>query len=316
MGKLECPNYRNGFTYRYEETWVDMYGDTLSPGVGMFISARDGVIDTQPVITDPKSHLSAPQTLPVVSIIPTTLTATRPTVSHAVHSGSKWYKDGVEIPGATGVELSVSELGTYKYEETWVDEFAVQLHPSQSIVIHANTGVINSPPVITDSNGGYIPTSMTAASASVSDSTLTSSKWYKDDEISGETGSTYYTSEMGTYKYEEVWVDDLGNVLTTSTTSVITAHAGVIDAQPTLASSDGTYYPTTLTVSRPTVSNHVTYLGSKWYKDDVEISGATGFEYEATEMAVYKYEETWVDIFGTQLKPTVSANLLLLVPVL
>ena len=117
-------------TYRYEETWVDMYGDTLSPGVGMFISARDGVIDTQPVITDPKSHLSAPQTLPVVSIIPTTLTATRPTVSHAVFSGSKWYKDGVEIPGATGVELSVSELGTYKYEETWVDEFAVQLHPS------------------------------------------------------------------------------------------------------------------------------------------------------------------------------------------
>ena len=298
-------------TYRYEETWTDMYGDSISPSVSMFISARDGVIDTQPVITDPKSHLSAPQTLPVVSIIPTTLTATRPTVSHAVFAGSKWYKDDVQISGASGVELSVSELGTYKYEETWVDEFGVQLFPTQSIVIHANNGVINSAPTISDSNGGYIPTLMTASSASVSDSTLTSSKWYKDDvEISGVTGSTYYTTEMGTYKYEEIWIDDLGNQLTTSTTSVITAHAGVIDAQPTLASSDGTYYPTKLTVSRPTVSNHVNYLGSKWYKDDVEISGATSFEYQATEMAVYKYEETWVDIFGTQLHPTVSLNVL------
>ena len=298
-------------TFKYEETWIDMYGDEVTPSVSMFVSARDGVIDAQPVITDPKSHLSAPQTLPVVSIIPTTLTASRPTVSHAVFGGSKWYKDDVEIVGITGVELAVSELGTYKYEETWVDEFGVQVLPTQSVVIHANNGVINSPPSISDSNSGYIPTLMTAVSASVSDSTFTSSKWYKDDvEISGATGSTYYATEMGTYKYEEIWIDDLGNQLTTSTTSVITAHAGSIDAQPTLASSDGTYYPTTLTVSRPTVSNHVTYLGSKWYKDDVEISAATGFEYQATEMAVYKYEETWVDIFGTQLHPTVSANIL------
>ena len=33
------------------------------------------------------------------------------------------YKDDVELVGIVAKELSVSELGTYKYEEVWTDEF-------------------------------------------------------------------------------------------------------------------------------------------------------------------------------------------------
>ena len=50
----------------------------------MFVSARDGSIDSQPTIDSSNG-----------TYYPTTLTATRPTVSHAVFSGSKWYKNGV-----------------------------------------------------------------------------------------------------------------------------------------------------------------------------------------------------------------------------
>ena len=67
------------------------------------ISALPGSVDVPPTITNPKSHLSAPQTLPVVPVIPTTLTATSPTVSNATFVSAQWYKNGSPVTGATGL---------------------------------------------------------------------------------------------------------------------------------------------------------------------------------------------------------------------
>ena len=89
---------------------------------------------------------------------------------------------------------------------------------------------------------------------------------------------------MGTYKYEETWVDDLGTTITTSDSSVITAYAGAISTQPSVSSSNGVYYPSTLTATPATVAN-ANLVGYKWYQDDVEIPGATGLVvYQATAM--------------------------------
>ena len=171
-------------------------------------------------------------------------------------------------------------------------------------------GQIVTPPSISDPNGGYVPTMLTATSAVVSDATLSSSKWYKDDvEIPGATGLQYYATELGTYKYEETWVDVFGNQLFPSLSAVIDAYAGVIDAQPTISSSNGVYSPTTLTATAAVVSN-ATLIGSKWYKDGVEVPGETGLSINIpeTEGGIYKYEEIWTDAFGTQLLPTLSAS--------
>ena len=176
--------------------------------------------------------------------------------------------------------------------------------------VEISAGQIVTPPSISDPNGGYIPTMLTATSAVVSDATLSSSKWYKDDvEIPGATGLQYYATELGTYKYEEVWVDVFGNQLFPSLSAVIDAYAGVINAQPTITSSNGVYSPTTLTATPASVSN-ATLTGSRWYRDGVVISGSSGLSINIPENegGIYKYEETWTDAFGTQLLPTLSAS--------
>ena len=80
----------------------------------------------------------------------------------------------------------------------------------------------------------------------------------------------------------------------------------VISVNCTLvASSD--YQPSTLTATEPTVIN-----GTKvesypaWYKDDVEIAGATGLTYQVTDTGpgVYMYKERWVGVNGVSVFPT------------
>ena len=189
----------------------------------------------------------------------------------------------------------------------WNGSFWVNIKNSLEI----DPGQIVTPPSISDPNGGYIPTMLTATSAVVSGAVLSSSKWYKDDvELPGSTGSfQFYATEIGTYKYEEIWVDTFGTQLFPSLSAVIDARAGVIDAQPTITSSNGVYSPTTLTATAAVVSN-ATFVGSKWYKDGVEVPGETGLSINilAHEGGIYKYEETWTDSFGTQLLPTLSAS--------
>ena len=177
--------------------------------------------------------------------------------------------------------------------------------------LEIDPGQIITPPTISDPNGGYIPTMLTATSAVVSGATLSSSKWYKDDvELPGSEGSLqFYATDTGTYKYEEIWVDTFGTELFPSLSAVIDARAGVIDAQPTITSSNGVYSPTTLTATAAVVSN-ATLVGSRWYKDGVEIPDSSGLSINilAHEGGIYKYEETWTDHFGTQLIPTLSAS--------
>ena len=69
--------------------------------------------------------------------------------------------------------------------------------------------------------------------------------------------------------------------------------------------------PATITASAAQVSNATLFI-TKWYKDDVEIVGATGSTYTATEPGVYRYEERWADNAGNVLTPSLNKTIELL----
>ena len=249
--------------------------------------------------------------------------ATVPAPTADNHFATKLYTDTTASTAPTSITNTISNTAPSNPSEgdfwtntsqniislnIWKESSSSWVNVKNSIEI--STGQIVTPPSISDPNGGYIPTMLTATSAVVSDATLSSSKWYKDDvEIPGATGLQYYATDTGTYKYEEIWVDTFGTQLFPSLSAVIDARAGVIDAQPTITSSNGVYSPTTLTATAAVVSN-ATLVGSRWYKDGVEIPDSSGLSINilAHEQGIYKYEETWTDHFGTQLLPTLSAS--------
>ena len=258
----------------------------------------------------PGSIISPPSILDDNSgYIPAMLTAVSANVSDATLASSKWYKDDVEIPGATGLQFYATDIGTYKYEEVWEDTFGNQLFPSLAAVIDARAGVILSQPTVSSSNGDYIPTVLTATPGVVADAEFAGSQWYKDGvEIPGETGTTLSVSDIGIYMYRESWTDFFTTELLPVIAVTIDARAGIIATQPTITSSNGDYIPTVLTATRADV-DHATFVGSKWYKDDVEIPGETGTTLSVSDIGVYKYEEVWTDYFSTEFLPALSATI-------
>ena len=80
------------------------------------------------------------------------ITATSAVVSDAYYVSSKWYKNDVEIPGATGFQYYATEDATYKYEEIWVNAFEDEVLPTTNIVI-SDALVITTPTVLTPPDG-------------------------------------------------------------------------------------------------------------------------------------------------------------------
>ena len=85
-----------------------------------------------------------------------TLTATEPTVINGtkVVDHPAWYKNDVEIPGATGLTYTATESGTYKYEERWVGDNSESVYPSAQVTINKST--VAQPTVIAPANGAGI----------------------------------------------------------------------------------------------------------------------------------------------------------------
>ena len=140
-------------------------------------------------------------------------------------------------------------------------------------------GAIVSQPTLSATNSGYAPATFTATAPTVSNATFYSRKWYKDDvEIPGETDLTYYATEIGTYKYEETWADETGNVLTPSVSQTLLLLAL---AAPTITGpADGVNIDSvTFTSSEPVVTtgtvNSWTNANAEWQlADDSLFSGA------------------------------------------
>ena len=148
---------------------------------------------------------------------PSTLTATGATVINGtkVESHAPWYKDGVEIAGATGLTLNVTAPGVYKYEERWVGGDGSSVYPSATVTI--KKAVIAKPTVIAPANGAgvggdtkYKP--MTSAVDSVKDDELPSNSKFVDGQITL-AGSTNYVN--GKNNWNDIFAND------TNTASVV-----------------------------------------------------------------------------------------------
>ena len=137
----------------------------------------DAELVSPPTIINP--NLSNPSGF--VKIIPTMLTRQHAVVNHARFIKSQWYKDGVAIAQHTDSDeiYYVTEVGTYKYEETWVDDFGVELLTSETMVINAETGTINEQPIMVSTNGSVVPTTLNVTRPTVSDATYFETKWMK-----------------------------------------------------------------------------------------------------------------------------------------
>jgi len=75
-------------------------------------------------------------------------------------------------------------------------------------------GAIVEQPQMTADNLNYAPATITATPPVMANSSLFSSKWYKDGvEIEGAGGFVLAATQPGTYRYEETWGDEAGNIL-------------------------------------------------------------------------------------------------------
>ena len=89
------------------------------------------------------------------------------------------------------------------------------------------------------------------------------------------------------------------------------AAVGVVVSLPSLSATNAEHAPATITAAAAQVSGATLFV-TKWYKDDVEIVGATGSTYVATEPGVYRYEERWADAAGNVLTPSLNKTIELL----
>jgi hypothetical protein len=206
----------------------------------------------------------------LVGCATTTLTA----VTNAITPSFTWYKDNVEISGATASTLVVTISGAYKVEV--ID--GVTGCENTSI---ATNVVINPLPTvaITGDLTACITTTLTTNTNAVTPSYV----WYENDVLlPGETASTLVVTSSGNYKVKVT--DGVTGCENTSTSASVTINQFpyvAIEGELTACAT------TTLTVITDAVSP--TY---EWFKNNVEIVGATGSSLVVTSSGDYKAEVT------------------------
>ena len=114
-------------------------------------------------------------------------------------------------------QIAYDQMSTLNDDDLFCVERDGVSYKVEAQYVGAASGAIVSQPTLSATNSSYAPTTFTATSPTISNATFYSRQWYKDDVIiPGATDLTYYATEIGTYKYEETWADEAGNVLTPS----------------------------------------------------------------------------------------------------
>ncbi len=193
-----------------------------------------------------------------------------------------WFKDGITIWNATGTTYTATQVGTYKAVVTGT-VIGITCTNEDEIIISAEVIVCSTPDLGSDKSfpGGSVV--LDANITLKSGETIT---WYKDGiTIWGINTTTYTATAIGTYKAvttrpgctEE---DEVIVALTTCST-------------PDLGKDASLCVGTTITLDASIVL--ATGESLKWYKDNIEISGATATSYSANAIGTYKAEVTTTD---------------------
>ena len=189
----------------------------------------------------------------------------------------QWFKNGVEIPGATSSSYSISSA-----QKTDAASYTVRVaNAAGSAVSSAAVLTVISPPSISEQPASQTVTIGSAITFSVTattgNGTLTY-QWFKNGvEISGATSSSYSigsAAETDAASYTVRLSNAAGTV--TSLEAILTViTAPAISAQP-LSQTVNAGSPVTFSVTATTGNGT---LGYQWLKNGVEISGATAASY-------------------------------------
>ena len=145
-------------------------------------------------------------------------------------------------------------------------------------------------------------------------------KLYVDSALSAASGNAVSPTAPTNPSVGSFWTDTSVNPSSLKTwngsmwiefAGTAAAAVGVVVSLPSLSATNLEHAPATITASAAQVSNATLFI-TKWYKDDVEIDGATGSTYVATEPGVYRYEERWADNAGNVLTPSLNKTIELL----
>ena len=242
-------------------------------------AATSTVLDALPTITTPVITGTAEEGL--------TLTASASSGQGDNPVAYQWQQDGANIAGATGSTFAVGEAN----EGHTLDVIATSTNDNgvtTSATSAATAAVLDAAPTVTTpliTGTAQEGQTLTASASSGQTDNAVTYQWQHDGiNIAGATGSTYLVKEGDegfTIEVKATATNDNG--VTTSATSAVTS--SVLDALPTITTPTitGTAREgVTLTASASSGQddNPVTY---QWQQDGVNIAGATGSTYTATE---------------------------------
>lgn len=186
----------------------------------------------------------------------------------------KWYKDGVLLPGESGLTISTNETG----------EYTVSINDGMCSDSSTSVKITNNSKDISANIVGDTVICDDKEITIVADTTLGSGTlvWYKDGQvINGQSTLEYTTKETGDYK---VVVTGGGCSDTSATVSI---KNNTIDASAALAGSGliCNDQPITITASATPAKNNYSF---EWLKNEVKISGAGSNTYSTAETGKYK----------------------------
>jgi hypothetical protein len=196
----------------------------------------------------------------------------------------KWYKDGVALSGSNTATYIAQTAGSYRVQRIPV---SATLCPSQmSNAITLTQGTIPAAPVVSVQSGTLTTCAGTPVvlSSSVAPGSGTTIQWFKaSTAISSATAQTYSAATAGIYRVKATsggCTSPYSNNLTVTVASLPGA-ASISVSSGSLTLCNGS------TVTFTSASTVTSTSGIRWYKDGVQIAGATSQSYTASTPGVY-----------------------------
>ncbi len=195
--------------------------------------------------------------------------------------GIQWQKDGVNISGAVGQSLDVTDNGKYR---------AVQLNAGGSCPAFSNEIIVASfllvqpTPTITATGA----TSFCTGGSVILNSSLPSAsgavvQWRLNGaDISGATNQTYSATQNGNYTAYVVGNTRYCNN-TGTPSNIITVTVNVAPTAPVVTASGNLTFCAGSSLALTSDKNN-----SQWQKDGVDITNASGLTYNATQTGTYR----------------------------
>lgn len=190
----------------------------------------------------------------------------------------KWYNNNVEIWNVSTTTYTATAAGTYKVVVTGTD-----CSEEDEIVVSEETITCSKPEFGSDKSFTGDPVILDANITLKSGESI---KWYKDDVEFWHSGTTYTATSLGTYK---IVVSGPGwPSVCTEENEVEVAES--ICSTPELGNDVSLCQGTYVTLDANVVLESGESL--KWYKDNIEINGATTSTHTANAVGTYKAEVT------------------------